>query len=572
MKTANKFLFLLMCIIVCNPFYSTAQKQVKVNSKIDQVTVFLQGAQIKRIADVVVEKGTSEVVFEGVSPNLNTSSLQASGKGDFMVLSVRYHAEYSPPGTKKENAVPASLVKQISETEDSLTDIDFKIELINYSLNAWTKEKTMLERNKLLTGEGKTDSLALFIQAMRFYRDQIHDINKKIVDIKIERNEVQRTRNGIAKRLRELKDYMVQLERKNVTQASYSYQVIVTVAAKRDTRGIISINYLVNNASWVPAYELRAENSSEPVKLNYKGYISQNTGEEWEDVNIVLSTLNPQRDHTRPTLQPWHLRFYTPKSLPVAEGIYSLSLSNIVMKTEESNAKRRKPRQRDDDVDTWDEAEQLPSITRHSQSFSNVEFNIDIKYTIPSDGKNHQVVVMEENIPATYKYFLVPKIEQEAFLMARLTDWDRLNLLPGGANVYFMNTIIGSTIIDPNTINDTLEISFGRDPFISVTRKKLQERESSRRFGNIIEKEIVMEISIRNRRDEAVEIQMEDQIPVSKDEDIQVNYNSNNFSGAELNEQTGLLKWSIKLDAGESKSVTFSYTIRYPNDKNLILR
>lgn len=566
-----KNLKFLLCMLISTSMAITAManEPLKVNSTIDKVTVFLQGAQIVRTAPIRLQSGTTELIFEGVSPNLNTGSLQAGGKGNFVIMSVRYNTEYTPPGTKKDNAVPASLIRKIELTQDSLSLLDFDTETLNYRLQSWTTEKNMLERNKLITGEGKTDSLALFIQAMEYYRKKIHEINQKIVEVKMEQRALARKRAAITTRLNELLNYKSQLERENVTQASYSYQVVVTVSAKAAATGSVTINYLVNNASWTPTYELRAENSSAPVTLNYKALITQNTGEDWKDVKLVLSTLNPQRQHTRPTLTPWVLRYFQPQrnaNYVISNMAVPLNEAVIVTESTENDAFRST---RKDAVKM--PAQGLSAYTQQTVNFSNVEFEIDMPYSIPTDGKQHQVTVLEDKIDAQYKHYTVPKIEQEAFIMVRLTDWERVNLLPGIANIYFQNTIIGSSMIDPNIIQDTLNIPLGRDPGVSVTRKKVKEKETTRVFGNNIEKEIAIEISVRNNRNEAIDIQVEDQVPVSAEEDVKVKFTKESLAGAEPSLETGAMTWNLKLQPKETKTFVFTYVISYPKDKNLPL-
>jgi uncharacterized protein (TIGR02231 family) len=545
---------------------ATGNEPRKVSSTIDRVTVFLQGAQVVRTARVQIPSGTTEMIFEGVSPHLNTGSLQAGGQGNFVIMSVRYNAEYTPPGTRAENAVPAALLRRIELTRDSLAMIAFEVDGINLRLSAWTTEKNMLERNKIITGEGKSDSLPLFIQAMEFYRKKIHEINNSILDIRREQRLVDQRRHGVQVRLDELLRYQQQLERDNVTQASYSYQVVVTVSAQAASTGTITINYLVNNASWVPSYDLRADNSTSPVNLHYRAMITQNTGEEWRDVRITLSTVTPQSHQARPRLNTWVLRYVQPRGQVKATTVVSNYMMPMSESADEVTLSRR------GDSLTLDKAMPVPSLsafTQQNTNFSNIEFEIGMRYTIPADGRAHQVTIMEEKVDAEFRHYAVPKMEREAFLMARLTGWERLNLLPGTANIYFMNTIIGSTVIDPLTTSDTLEIGLGRDPGIGITRKKIQDREVNRMLSNVTERELVMEITLRNRKGEAVNLQLMDQLPVSGDELIKVRHLPASLSGAEYNERTGELTWNITLQPLETKVITFTYIISHPRDRPL---
>jgi len=567
MKSLKAFFCAIVLLAMIHP--ANANEPRKVSSGIDKVTVFLQGAQVVRSGKVNVPAGTTDLIFEGVSPNLNTNSLQAGGQGNFVIMSVRYHTQYTPPGTKKSDAVPETLKRKIELTQDSLQSLDMEIELVNYTLQAWTTEKNMLERNKLITGEGKTDSLTLFMQAMEYYRKKIHEINQKIVEVKTQQRGLARKKADINVRLNDLLRYKGQLEQENITQASYSYQVIVTVSAKAATSGTVAINYLVNNASWVPMYELRADNSSSPVNLHYRASITQSTGEDWNNVKLVLSTQNPNRQHAKPVLRPWILRYFVPQqtltqatnfAMVVTDGVRVAAEDESVSKSQSARGARPMP-----------PAQSMADYTSQSVNFSNVEFETELPYTIPADGKAHQVTLMEEKIDAGFKHYIVPKAETEAFLMARLTGWESLNLLPGNANIYFQNTIIGATHIDPNSLNDTLNISMGRDPGLTVTRKKLKDRETTKMLSNNFEKEIVIEITVRNKKNESVDVHVEDQVPVSGETEVKVRYTKESVSGAEINEQTGSLTWNFKLAPRETKTITLTYVIIYPKDKDLKL-
>lgn len=537
---------------------------VKADSRIDQVTVFPEGAQVVRSARVQIPAGTTELVFDGVSPHVNHASLQAGGRGDFVVMSVRYHTEHTPPGTKKKDAVPATLLRQIAGLRDSLEVIQFELEGIGMRLAAWNTEKSMLERNRIITGKGKGDSLLLFMQAMDFYRTKIHEINDQILTIRREQRRMEQQRQGMQHRLHELVRYQQQLERESITPAAYSYQVIVTVSAEAATRGVVTINYLVSNASWVPSYELRAHNSSEPVSLQYRAMITQNTGEDWQDVQLTLSTVTPQPQRARPRLSAWVLRYAQPRGTVIA------AQSNVAMDVEVATmAENSSPRVRHQHLDKSKPAPSLSAFTQQNTHFSNIEFEISMRYTIPSDGKAHRVSILEEEVDAQFRHYAVPKMERESYLMAQLTGWERLSLLPGTANIYFMNTIIGSTPIDPLTASDTLEIGLGLDQGVTVARKKIADREVNRMLSSNTEREIIMEITVRNRKGEPVNLQLSDQIPVSGDENISIKHTQANLSGATLNERTGELLWNIQLKPMETRVITFTYTITHPRDRPL---
>ncbi len=179
------------------------------------------------------------------------------------------------------------------------------------------------------------------------------------------------------------------------------------------------------------------------------------------------------------------------------------------------------------------------------------------------------VSIMEEDVSSTYKHYVVPKMDQEAFLVARMNGWEDLNLLPGNANVYFMNTFVGTTYIDPNTIEDTLDVVLGRDQSIACSRKKLKDKEKTKIIGANKEKTITIEITVRNKKNETVNITVEDQVPVSAETDIKVNFDPESVPGASYNKDTGALTWDLTIKPRETKTLTFTYKIKYPKDQRI---
>ncbi len=543
---------LSLCLISSSSF---AYDKQEVKSKITEATVFLQGAQISRTANATIPAGTSELVFNGVSPHLNTNSIKAGGTGNIIIMGVRFNNEYVPPGTKKEDAVPKAIKQKIKQINDSLVDINFLIENLNYKQSAWNKEKNMLENNQAM----HTDSLPMFMSAMEFYRLKIHEINEGLMDAKRKLYHANMQKTKLNSRLQELNTYKSNLESENLVAAKSLYQIIVTVSAKYATTAKVNIDYFVNNASWYASYDLRAENSTSPMNITYKAHITQNTGEDWENINLTLSTMNPNLSNAKPILNTWYLRYYI-NQVMVATGI--VSQSNMDMPVSESRE--------EDQIMKRNQASQLSSAyTQQVNNMANVEFNIDLKYTIPSDGKAHQVAIMEEEVASTYEHYVVPKVSQEAYLTALVSGWEDLNLLAGNANIYFMNTYVGATYIDPNTIEDTLNLTLGRDKSIAVSREKVKDELDTKIIGQNKEKTISIKITIRNKKNEAVKITVEDQIPVSGEEDIKVDFDENKFDGSLYDKDTGKLEWEVELKARETKTIEFTYKIKYPKNKKI---
>ncbi|HRW98174.1 MAG TPA: DUF4139 domain-containing protein, partial [Cyclobacteriaceae bacterium] len=151
------------------------------------------------------------------------------------------------------------------------------------------------------------------------------------------------------------------------------------------------------------------------------------------------------------------------------------------------------------------------------------------------------------------------------FLIAKATGWEDFDLLPGDANIFFEGTYVGKTFIDPNNIQDTLSVSLGRDTRIVVKREELKDLTTKRVIGSNQREEHVWEISVRNTKSEPVKITVEDQMPISKNNQIEVN--PLDIGGSRFDAKTGKMVWSLTLQPNETRKMGFRYEVKYPKDK-----
>jgi uncharacterized protein (TIGR02231 family) len=541
-----------------------AQTQKALKSSVKEVTLFTNGAQIIRTAGINLQAGVSELVFEGISPYTNVSSIQPSGKGNFIILDSRHNIQYPEPPENPEILIPAALQHKIEASQDSLNEINFDYDVIKDRKELFIKQKEMLANNPVMRGGGKSDSLPILKDAMEFYNSKMSLINAELQKIRREESKVILRKTQLQNRYNELIAYKERIISEKTSSTAPVYQVIVTVSAKEAVSGSLSISYTCSNAGWTPAYDIRVNDINAPVELSFKANVYQNTGEEWNNIKLKLSTNNPNKNNTKPYLAAWYLNYYMPVnvyssnlrggSAPASVSREDISVSSM-----------------DYDVKKLPSAQLASDYTSETQNLTAFEYSIDLPYTIPSDGKYHLVFVQKhDNIATSYNYFAAPKIDKDAFLIAKLTSWEELNLLPAKANIYFENAFVGETTIDPNIIADTLELSLGRDKGIAIQRKKLKDKEKEQIIGSSRVKTISMEVTIRNNKNSTIDINLEDQIPLSNDKDIKVSFESENFTG-NYNENTGMLNWQLKIKPKESKVVSFTYTIKYDKDRNLIM-
>lgn len=204
-----------------------------------------------------------------------------------------------------------------------------------------------------------------------------------------------------------------------------------------------------------------------------------------------------------------------------------------------------------------------------SQQQAQFGFEFDIKQllTLPDGGKTTTTELTRHQLAATYEYRGIPKIDKESFLVADATDWQQLNLMEGEANVYFDNSFVGKSILDPNVSSDTLHFSLGRDQSIHLQRIKVGERSNRRFFGSSQEQTMTWRITVKNARQETVSITVFDQAPISRNSSIEVSMEE--LSGGQCDKQTGIIKWPLQLQPGEQRELILQYKVKYPKNRRL---
>ncbi len=198
---------------------------------------------------------------------------------------------------------------------------------------------------------------------------------------------------------------------------------------------------------------------------------------------------------------------------------------------------------------------------------ASVEYDLNTPYTIKSNGELELIEMKRQNVNALYKYKSIPKMEDDAFLVAQIPDWENLNLLSGDINLYYENTYVGKSLLSTNSVSDTLNISIGRDKNIVIKKEKQRDFNSRQFIGN---KQFVTRswiIKIRNTKETDIKLDVYDQIPISTNKEIQVA--NLEISNGKFNKLTGELKWTLNLKSKETKELIIRYQVKYSKDKQL---
>ena len=245
---------------------------------------------------------------------------------------------------------------------------------------------------------------------------------------------------------------------------------------------------------------------------------------------------------------------------------YGTSKKGRKSKGEVLKAKESIPMMEDLAVEEEMDESEVISVNQQQAQFG-YEFDIKQLLTLPDGGKTTTTEITRHQLPATYEYRGIPKIDKESFLVADATDWQKLNLMEGEANVYFDNSFVGKSILDPNVSSDTLHFSMGRDQSIRVQRIKVSESSTRRFFGSNQEQTMKWRITVKNNRQESVNITVFDQVPISRNTSIEVSMEE--LSDGQFDKQTGIIKWPLQLQPGEQRDLILQYKVKYPKNRRL---
>lgn len=542
--------FLRVVFLLLQSTLVISQNTTIIEAPVEKATVFLSGVQLYHAKSVQLDKGATDIIIRGIAASIDPNSIQAGGKGDFTILDVQYRMWYPDPNTIGK--IPDDIQKRMQQINDSITELNFVTADLNFKKENLQLQKQMLLNNKLLKGEGKSDSLDVLKQALEYYNVKLNAISDEL--IRLQRQELENTNllYALQTRLADLQNFWNQQNSINAGQSIP--EIIISVVANQSLSARVEVNYLTYNAGWYATYDLRAIDINKPVELTYKANIWQNTGIDWRDITITCSTGNPSLGNNPPAIGTWYIGYY--------QSYYERDYQDGNAGGEEMGMPAEKSI--DSYLNNRKDADLSSNFTAQNQTIANTEFAVNLKYTIPSDGKGHIVALKTATLPSGYNYLTIPKMDPSAFLIARITGWEELSLIPGNANIYFNSTYVGKTMLNGGGLSDTLEVSLGRDKSIEVKRQILKDKTNEKFFNSDITLNRAFEITVRNAKAYDLDIVIKDHIPVSQVNDIKVNVLKT--GSAVLEESSGILTWKIHLPARETRSVQFEFGVTYPGD------
>lgn len=510
---------------------SQSENITQTQTKVEEVTIYRDGAQLVHRASVQLQEGRNRITFSGLASQLNTQSIQLKSDGDITLISVN---------TVRNPFTNPVISKQADSLNTLMSELKVEKLQLEGTIRNYGRQIEMLTSNLKLTSGNQRLSTSELQETLRFFEEQLTVIEKNRITTQLRLEQVVSEIERLELAIRRLSPRSINL-----------HDAVAVIESPTTSMVNFEITYISGSATWFPSYDVRYTGNDNPLRITYLANIMQNTGLLWEDVQLTLSSAKPQQQNVKPELSPWFLDFIQPekeadKAMMVrVRGLGAISAADYRTAAEEIRV-------------LW------------SDDILSFSYKIEPLYTIEPNNSLMTIRFNEETTEANYVHFTAPKSDQSVYLIAEIEDWQSLNFLGGIVNLYIDNKFLGRSIMHRDNIGDVLTLTLGRDESIVVNRKPQREFTSTNFFGNRVRQNFQYEITVQNNGRHQINLQVQDQLPVSSNEDIRVT--KKQMSGSVTENEDGFIFWKLELNPNQTETIQFGYQIEYPRGRQIDLR
>jgi uncharacterized protein (TIGR02231 family) len=519
------------------------------DAPIVDVTVFKDGARVRRGGAVNLEPGLSPVVIGNLPASVDPDSVRVAARGrDVGLLNVQVHRGYRTDPLREETARLRLEVERCRDAVQALDDEDTAEQArLGFLSHLSEAAATALARG-LSFGRAGHDDLA-----------QMADHLGTGTASALERRREISARRGTAQRELEAAEQRLADAESQAGQADAFTEVSMALEASAATRAEVELSYHVSGASWRPLYDLALE--GERLAVTYLAEVTQQTGEDWPAVEMALSTTRRGLHHTLPELDPWYVERAQPIPRPLAAG-RSMGAARAVpqpgahLPMAAAAAGPGTPEE-----PGLEEA--APLAAEAGESGAGLAYRIARPLAMPADGAPHNTMIARLELDAALDYLAVPALAPEAYLRATVTNTSPLLLLPGPARIFHDAQFIGETSLETVAGGEEFELQLGVDDQIRIERKLRRRRTTKAVIGGTRTIDIAYEITVENHQPRSARVSVHDHIPVSTDGDIKVRLRETSPNPAEQND-LGELTWDLSLEGGQAATIRHRFTVEHP--------
>lgn len=521
---------------------------VDATSAIDTVTVYPDGATVSRVIAIDLASGDSTLVAKDFSLSLDPSSLRVEGEAGAKLTIGTIDAR--PPRAAPVNL--PELDKRIEALKDERADLQGAIDA------AAARRKfaqRFAEASPAGLGEkGEARPITEWRAAFTAVTEEVAAAETTIRDA--------------ARKQREIDRQIAQLEADRSAKPPGKLEVRIDVASAAATKGTLRVTYTVRNARWLPLYDARldtgAKDRKPQLELVRRAEVTQSTGEDWSNVTLGVSTVRIARGGSAPELGSLVAQYpQVPK--PQADMVMPSAapaprqMKLFAGKKEEALEQRERA----------DEQQAVAEIGDFQATFK-----IPGRVSLGAAEGAKSLRIASMSVPADLAVRAAPVLDPTAFLEASFRQTDDTTLLPGKVAIYRDGVFVGRGKLTGSVKDDIVRLGFGADDKVKVERTVLKRNEGS--AGLIVTSktdERAFKTTVRNGHDFPIHVAIEDQLPVSENDEIAVEMlpATTPPTAKDIRDKRGVLEWSFDAKPGEVKDINFAWRVRWPKDKSMVI-
>jgi len=547
MKTALRALAAVL-LAASLPPSASALTEVMGSSRLDAVTVYRAGARVTRIVRAELPAGDVRLLVEGVPVGITDDSVrvtgQGAGRGRIYGVSVE-----SVTRAEAMNAAARAAEEKLEklQADDRVLEDQGKVAESRRKFVESLRSTYSEERAKNLAVRGVTSRE--WADVTKFVEDQLSSSAAEIRKVELARREL----------LRRVAAARAELEKLRAKRSETTKTIAVELGVDKAATFELAVSYVVGSASWRPVWDARLDPDKETMELALRAEITQQSGEDWKDVKLAVSTAQPGRGLFVPKLES-HWLTAAPPPRPVYRGKAARGMAAPAP----AMAMREAPAALAAEPEEAYELE-APSATAE-QGLLAATFTTPRREAVDGSGRARSVALSRFPLKAKIARVTAPRVEPAVFLTAKVVNETGLPLLGGMAGVYVGDEFVGRAPLTGTPPGGELELAFGADDRVEVERRVL---ERSHETAGIVSKDEVykyrVRVALKNRYAARIGVRLLDLIPVSRDEKIEVKLlDGTTPATREEPERPGVRVWELELGAREQRVIELRYEVRFP--------
>jgi uncharacterized protein (TIGR02231 family) len=539
MKTITSIITIFTMVI------SLHAKEITKDVTVTQATVYLKGAKVTATTQFNLPKGKNYVRLENLPRDIDPNTISIYLPKTVSLMSVTPELQTLKP--HNANAEELRLQEELKKNNRLMQLVNVQINMLNKEKNKKAKKQNKKIQRKLK--KTKTKNVAQLDKLIAEYDKKLLATENALALLNEQNKEL----------LEKQKEIQAQINQGKPTNTkTLGYDVLLELDNTEEQTVELTISYLIDNAGWVPTYDIRAKTDKKAVEINYKGKIYQNTGQEWNNIKLSVSSYRPNFNTQRPILNPLYATEYIIHHQQVhAQYTTTATSTGNLYQSVPMTVNENLWSPKDLDVILAEPATWV-AVTDSPLS---VIYELSKNHTIPSKLNPQHVFLDTKEVDADYVYHAVPSISSEVHLLAKVKNWNELNLMGGEAFLFLGDNFVGKSVINSKYTQDELPIALGTDERIIVRRTRMADKPEDKN-NELQDTELhAYEITYKNNMNFDVVLEILDQMPLSITQKIQIL--DAQYEDAEFSKSTGALIWTRQLAAGKSGKLVFSYKVIY---------